>query len=170
MNALLLVMRVVHVLCGVFWAGALIFMALFLTPALRDAGPDGAKVGLGLQQRRLVDVMPLVAVLTVLSGLWLLWHLSGGFQPAFFHSGTGTAISLGAASALVALGIGLAVMRPAMVGAARIAQAAAAAAPGERDAHLAAAQRLRQRAATAGNVIAVLLAIAVVAMALARYL
>jgi hypothetical protein len=169
-NALLLVMRVVHVLCGVFWAGALIFMALFLTPAIRDAGPDGANVALGLQRRRLLDIMPLVAVVTILSGLWLLWRVSGGFQPAFFHTGTGTVISVGAAAALIALAIGLGVMRPAMTGAFRIAQAAAAAPPPERETQLAIVQRLRQRAAAAGRAVAGLLTIAVMAMALARYL
>jgi hypothetical protein len=169
-TALFLVMRVLHVLCGIFWAGALIFMALFLTPAIRDAGPDGAKVALGLQRRRLLDIMPLVAVVTILSGLWLLWRVSGGFQATFFHTGTGTAISVGATAALVALVLGLGVMRPAMTGAFRITQAAAAAPPSERDAQLATAQRLRLRAAAAGRSVAGLLTIAVMAMAIARYL
>lgn len=170
MSLLFLAMRLVHILCGVFWAGTLIFMAVFLTPALRDAGPGGAPVVLGLQRRRLLDIMPLVAGLTVLSGLWLLWRVSGGFQPAFFRTGNGRAISLGAATALLAFGIGVWVMRPAMAGAMRIAQTAAAAPPTNRDAQLAAALVLRRRAAAAGRIVAILLAITVMAMALARYL
>ena len=52
MDPVLVVLRVVHVVGGVFWAGAVLFVVHFLEPAVRDAGPDGAKVGPALQKRR----------------------------------------------------------------------------------------------------------------------
>ncbi|MEE8062460.1 MAG: hypothetical protein V3T16_11555 [Gemmatimonadales bacterium] len=165
----LLVMRVLHILLGVFWAGTLIFNAIYLQPSLRDAGPDAAKVAAGLMRRRFLDVMPLAAAVTILSGLWLYWLVSGGFQVAYMRSATGMTIGLGAVAAIVAFTIGVAIMRPAMLRAAALSQAAAQAAAPERDAQLTEAQALRARAGVAGKYVAALLVVAVVAMAIARY-
>jgi len=169
MDVLLVGARVLHVFLGVFWAGTLIFVATFLGPSVRDAGPDGAKVMAGLMRRRFLDIMPAVAVLTVLSGFYLYWRVSGGFQAEWMGSATGMTYGIGAVAALVALGLGLGILRPAMLKAATLGQSAASAAPEERDRALAAAQALRARAGSVGQVIAVFLAIAVIAMALGRY-
>jgi len=169
MHALLLTTRLFHVLFGAFWAGTLIFNALFLVPAIRDAGPDGAKVIAGLMRRRFLDVMPVVALLTILSGLWLYWHVSGGFQAAYMGSSIGMTYGAGGLASVVAFGIGAFVMRPAMLRAAALTQAAAQAAPAEREAQPAAAQALRMRGVVTGRVVAALLALAVAAMAVARY-
>jgi len=48
MDATLLLARVVHIVGGVFWVGAMIFTSAFLLPAVRDAGPEGGKVVMGL--------------------------------------------------------------------------------------------------------------------------
>lgn len=167
---LLLLMRFLHIVLGVFWAGTMVFTALFLLPSIRDAGPDGAKVGLALAKRRFMEIMPIVALVTILSGLWLYWRVSGGFQPAFMHSATGTTLGLGAASAIVAFVIGVTVVRPSMIRAAALGQSVAQAAPADRDALLAQAQALRLRAGAAGRLVALFLALTVTAMALARYL
>jgi uncharacterized membrane protein len=166
---LLLVMRVLHIFFGVFWAGTMIFTATFLLPSIRDAGPDGAKVAAGLARRRFLDIMPVVAALNILSGLWLYWRVSGGFQPSFMHSGTGMTFGMGGAAAIAAFVLGVSIVRPAMQRAAALAQSAATAPAAERDAQLATAQRLRMRAGAAGAAVAGLLALAVLAMALARY-
>lgn len=164
MDPMLVAMRLLHVGLGVFWAGALIFIALFLQPSVRDAGPDGAKVMAGIMRRRFLDIMPVVALVTILSGLWLYWRASAGFQPAYMGSPMGTTIGIGALAALAAFGIGVGVMRPAVKRAAALSQGA----PPD-DAGMAAAQALRARAATAGRIVAALLAVAVIAMAVARY-
>lgn len=157
---MLLLMRVLHIVFGVFWAGTMIFNAVFLFPAMRDAGPDGAKVAAGLMRRRFLDVVPIAALLTIGSGLWLYWLDSGGFQPAFMRSTMGMTLGLGTVAALVAFTLGIAIVRPAMLRAAALSQDPA---------QLAAAQALRMRAGRFGGVIAALLAVAVAAMAMARY-
>lgn len=169
MDPLLLVLRLFHVLLGAFWAGALIFNALFLVPSIRDAGPDGAKVVAGLLRRRFLDIMPFVAALTILSGLWLYWRMSGGLQAVYVWSGTGVTLAVGGLAAVLAFAIGVGVLRPAMLRAVSLAQAAAQAGSPAREAQLATAQALRLRAAAAGRVVALLLALAVAAMAVARY-
>jgi hypothetical protein len=170
MDPLLLLMRLLHIVLGVFWVGAVIFNAVFLAPSLRDAGPDGAKVIGGLMKRRFLDVLPVVALATILSGLWLYWHASAGFQSVYLHSPTGATFAVGGILAIIGFGIGLAVMRPSMLKAIGLTQAAANATVTERDTMLAQAQALRGRAAGAGRWVAVLLVLTAAAMAIARYL
>jgi hypothetical protein len=170
MDPILLLMRALHIGLGAFWVGAIILNAVFLGPAIRDAGPDGAKVGAALMRRRMFDVMPLVAIVSMLAGIWLYWRVSGGFQTEYMRSATGMMLGFGAAASIVGFAIGAMVMRPAMMKAAALTQAAATADPSARDANLAQAQALRMRAATTGNIVAALLIIALIAMSIARYL
>lgn len=166
----MLLMRLLHIGLGVFWAGTVVFTAIFLFPSIAEAGPDGAKVGAALMRRRFMQVMPPIAGLTILSGLYLYWRDSGGFQPSFMRSGMGVTLGIGAAAAIAAFVVGVAVMRPAMTRAGALAQNAAQAAPADRQPQLAEAQTLRQRGTRAGQVVAVLVSVTVVAMALARYM
>ena len=158
---MLLVMRVLHIATGVFWAGTLMFNAAFLIPAFRDAGPDGAKVAAALARRRFLDIMPWIAALTIVSGIWLYWFDSVGFRPPFMRSRMGISLGVGALAAVIAFILGVAVMRPAMNKAMRL---------GQDPAQQAAAQALRVRAGILGRVIAALLGIAVAGMAVARYI
>jgi uncharacterized membrane protein len=158
---MLLVMRVLHIAMGVFWAGTMMFNAAFLMPAFRDAGPDGAKVAAALARRRFLDIMPWIAALTIVSGIWLYWFDSVGFRPPFMRSRMGISLAVGALAAVIAFILGVAVMRPAMNKAMRL---------GQDPAQQAAAQALRVRAGILGRVIAALLGIAVAGMAVARYI
>lgn len=168
---LLIVARLLHVLLGVFWAGTLIFTALFLVPAIAEAGPDGAKVMAGVQRRRFMDVMPAVALLTILSGLWLYWKVSGGFDHHWMRTPTGLAYGVGGLIAIGAFGIGVGVMRPAMKKVGGLAAAAAQATePVTRERMMGDVATLRRRSAMAGKAVAVLLVIATVLMGVARYL
>ena len=169
MDILLLLGRLLHIGLGAFWAGTLIFNAVFLLPALADVGPDAAKVAAALQRRRFMTVMPIVALLTILSGFWLYWRVSGGFGSAFMGSPQGQALGAGAVASLVAYVIGLAVVRPGMARAGALGQRAAQAAAGEREALIAQATVARQRSAAGGRWVAVLLGLALALMAVARY-
>jgi hypothetical protein len=170
MDIVLLVARLVHVVLGIFWGGALIFTAVFLLPSVRDAGPDGGKVVAGLMRRRFLDVIPVVAILTVLSGFWLYWRVSLGFSHEYMKSPPAMAYGLGGAAALVALSLGLGVVRPSILRAAALAQAATAGPAAERQAGMAAADELRARAGRASRYVAGLLAVAAACMAVGRYL
>jgi hypothetical protein len=169
MDLLFLLARLLHIGLGVFWAGSLIFNAVFLLPAIRDAGPEGVKVAAGLMRRRFLDVLPVAAGLTVLSGLWLYWRISGGFAPAYLHSAAGLTYGIGGIAALIALGLGLGIIRPGMLRAAALSQVAAGLQPAERAAQLATAQAMRIRAGAAGRIVAGLLILSAGAMALGRY-
>ena len=156
--ALLLLMRLLHILSGIFWAGTMMFNTAFLFPALKDTGPDGAKVGMALTKRRFPVITPIVALVTILSGLWLFWRISGGFQESFMQSHMAKTLSFGAACAIVAFIIGVIVVRPAMVQAMALAQS-----------NPQRAQLLRVRADRVGRVVTGLVVLAAAAMAVARY-
>jgi uncharacterized membrane protein len=167
----LIVARLLHVLLGAFWTGTLIFNALFLVPAIGEAGPDGAKVMAGIIRRRFMDLMPVVALLTIVSGLWLYWRVSGGFDHHWMHTPTGLAYGAGGLLAMVAFGVGVGVMRPAMKKVGGLAAGAAQEGdPAKRERILGEVAGLRRRAAAAGRVVAALLAIATALMGVARYL
>jgi hypothetical protein len=171
MDWVIVTMRVVHVVLGVFWAGTLIFVALFLVPAVREAGPEGARVMAAIQRRRFLDVMPLVALATLLSGLWLYWRMSAGFRWGWMTTPMGSSLGIGGLSATLAFIIGVGVMRPATLQAGALARDAAEMPDGpERAARMAQVQALRGRSVRAGRVVAVLLALATALMAVARYL
>jgi uncharacterized membrane protein len=171
MNLFMVVLRLIHIGAGVFWAGGAIIVARFVIPSLQDAGPEGGKVAQALQQRGLMTALPAAAVLTILSGLILYWRVSGGYAAQWSRTPTGMALGLGAAASIVAFAVGISVMRPAMMKAGALAQTLPQLTdPGARDAGQAEIQRLRRRGARAGNWVAGLVGIAVAAMAVARYL
>jgi hypothetical protein len=171
MNGLMVVLRLVHIVSGGLWVGMMAFTVVFLTPALRDVGPDGAKVMAALQRRHVLVVVPILALATLISGMWLFSRFSGGFPLVVLHSAVGLAFGLGGAAALIAFVLGIALMRPATARAAALVEALGSAKnEQERAARTAEIQRLRGRAASVGVVVAVLLVFALGAMAVARYL
>jgi uncharacterized membrane protein len=157
MDWLMLVLRLIHIGGGALWVGMMVFMVFFLTPAIAEAGPqEGGKLMAGLQRRRIMVVMPVIALLTIGSGLWLMMRLYGG--PAnLAATRMGMALNLGATATILAFLIGIGFMRPAMM------RAMVTTDPAE-------AQRLRARGAKLGRVIAWMLLFALGAMAVARYL
>ncbi len=171
MDWALVVLRFLHVVLGAYWAGVILFTALYLEPSVRAAGPAGGQVMGQLMARGHLTMLPVVALVTILSGVDLLRRVSGGFDPAFMGSRMGIALSIGALAAIVAFIIGVSIMRPTALKVMALSQAAMQAPEGAaRDAQLAAIAPLRQRATATLRAVAVLLAVAVTTMAVARYL
>ena len=167
---MLILLRVVHIAGGVFWAGTIVFFALFLEPSVREAGPDGAKVMQALMRRKYMIVVPIVAVLTMLAGVGLLEQVSGGFHPEWMSSPTGMTLSLGAALAIVAFLYGVFFVRPAAMRMTVLMPQLMQSPEGPgREALQAEAQSLRTRLRRGGRVVAALLALTTIAMAVARY-
>ena len=161
-----LVARLLHVLLGAIWVGTVTFTSFFLMPAMMEAGPDAAKVMAGLQRRRFMDLLPLVALINILTGLWLYWRYTAGFDPTISASRPGMVFGAGGATAIVAFIIGVFVMRRSMLRAgALMARAAGITDAGERSSLIAQAQSLRARALRASRIVAVLLIITTLLMA-----
>ncbi len=170
MNGEILVLRLVHILCAVFWVGTTMFTTFFLLPALGSAGPAAGAVMAGLQRRRFMVVLPVTAVLTILSGLRLLDIASSHFQGAYFRSATGMAFATSAALALIAFVIGMSTVRPAAARAGALGARMATATDAERATLAGELDRARRRASSWGLGVVLLLILAAAGMAVARYL
>ena len=112
MEFVLLSARVVHVLLGVFWAGAVFFLMIYLEPAIREVGPDGGKVMASVQRRGFNRVLSWVGLFNLLTGMYLLWAISGGFSSGFMGSRSGMLLSTGMLAGILALGVGIHMTKP----------------------------------------------------------
>ncbi len=169
MNAEILLLRLVHILGGIFWVGSGLFNALFLIPALGKAGPAAGQVMAALQQRRMFTVLPVVAVLTILSGIRLMWIMSGG-NPAYFSSPAGRTFSMSGGAAIVSFIIGIVIARPAALRAATLGRTLATTTDATAKSALSAQLETARRRGVITNIAAVaLLVLSAAGMAVARY-
>jgi len=170
MTVVYLTARALHVLLGALWVGSVFVVVYFVSPSMAEAGPDAAKVMAGLMKRRLLNVIPIIALATIVLGLWLYWRFTGGFDPALSGSPGGMVFGAGGLIAIIAIHIGLLGMRRNTLRAIARSKAIAGMPDGaEKSQAMAAVQELRNRAATAGRITAVLLMVTVVLMALGHY-
>ena len=166
----LIILRFIHITCGIFWAGSIMYMALFVQPAVKAAGPEGAKFVQTLAKtNKLPIVMMFAALLTIIAGVLLLWKLSDGFQSVYMSSKHGIILSIGGTFAIIAFLIGFTVNKPTVAKIAKMGQAIAAqgAPPSPEQAQQLA--KLRKRLFAATNTVAVLLGLTVIAMSIVRY-
>jgi hypothetical protein len=167
MNILIVeILRLIHIGVGVFWVGGVIITGFFLLPTIKATGAVGGQFGGQLIARtRLPTVLTAAGGITVLAGLVLygMQWAGGGF------SGPAAIFAIGGLFALVALGLGSAIAKPAgdKLGALGRAIAAQGSPPtAEQNAERG---RLLDRLTSVGKLNAVLLLIAVACMAVARY-
>ncbi len=167
---LMLVLRLIHIFSGVFWAGTAFFFVSFLQPVVKASGPEGGKVMQRLALSRFPTALPAIATVAALSGLALYWFGTGGLQPRMIMTGPGLGFAFGGVAALIALAIGLTVTVPATKGVAAIAKELMASGKPPGPEQTTQIQALQIRLATGALWNAIFLALAVVGMAVARYL
>lgn len=102
MNMLMIILRVIHVLSGVFWVGFAIFNLAFLQPTIRATGAEGQKTLQYLMRKtRLMTTVYVAATLTMFTGLIQLGIISN-LQHSFINSSWGLIITLGSLSGIIA--------------------------------------------------------------------
>ena len=170
MRAEFLVLRLVHILSAITWVGSGVYTSFFLIPALSSSPAVMGQVVAGLERRRFFLVLQIVAGLTILSGLRLLWIDSAGFAGGYFASGTGRMFAISGGVAIIAAVLSFGVSRPAVIRAGAIAASLAASTDaGERERLTAQLAGLRRRGAIAGALAVGFGLIAASGMAIARY-
>jgi len=167
----MVVLRIVHILAGVFWVGSFYFTFFMLEPALTELGPDAGKLMTYLtQKRRMPMVIAFTAILTVVAGVLLYWKDSNGFDLDFVTSAPGLTFLLGGIAAIVALALGFAVSRPSAVRMGAIGQEMAASGGAGSPALMTEMQAIQKRLHRVSVIDFYLLTFALVAMATARFL
>ncbi|MDB4893614.1 MAG: hypothetical protein JWL61_5469 [Gemmatimonadetes bacterium] len=165
-----LLLRFIHIVIGVAWAGSVIFIAMFLLPAIKATGPNGGAVMSYLTQvKRMPSYLMGGVILTILSGLALFWNASAGFSTQWMSSGPGKTFAFGGAMGIIVAILGGAVNAPTAKRMGELGAEIAAGGGPPSAAQVAEMQRLQQRMTTAMRAASVLLLLALTAMAVARY-
>ena len=107
MNYEMVILRMLHIVFGVFWAGSAIFFAAILQPRLQKLGP-------AIQGPVMAALIPVMgpaligsAVITIVAGSALAIRLRWGHLDTFLSTGWGWAILLGFVVSIGAISTGI---------------------------------------------------------------
>src|SRR5262245_29680951 len=153
----IMLLRVLHIVGGAFWVGTAVFIAAFLGPSLKAAGPAGGAVMSQLTQVRRLPIWMMVAMsVTLIAGFLLYWANARTGGSAWLGSGPGRTFGLGGLLALAGGVVGMAVTAPTGRKLGTLGAAMAAAGRPATPDELATMQSLQRRMATAAALVAVL--------------
>jgi uncharacterized membrane protein len=171
MDMYLFTLRLVHILAGIFWAGGLFTLAMFILPSINSSMPEGGKV-----MQRLIAAyhfpvyMTTGGALTVLSGILMYANLSRGFSMEWIGSIHGMDLTIGGLAAIIAFLLGILVNKPRADRMGRIGREIMQAGGKPTENQVAEMTSLRMKITSMTKYMALLVLIAVIAMAAAKYM
>ena len=113
MDIIIIVLRVIHILAGIFWTGATVLQTAFLIPTVNALGAEGDKFMKYLMgKQRLPMYISLSAILCTFTGVVLYWRVSGGLQLALIFAASGLALTIGSVAGVLAWILGGAAILP----------------------------------------------------------
>jgi uncharacterized membrane protein len=167
MNYLVIALRIIHIVAGIIWVGGTLIMTFFIGPTIGATAEAGQKfVGHLMNNLKFSNRMSAAAGLTILAGFILYWIDSSGFTSAWMSSGAGRGFGIGAGFALIGFVFGLLIGRTTNAMAQLGAQFRGKPSPEQ----MSQMQSIRKQQATYSNISATALILAVIFMAIARYL
>jgi uncharacterized membrane protein len=170
-SQIMIVLRLIHIIAGVFWGGGAMAVAWFIFPAQRAIGPSGMVFMRELMMnRKFRSYMVGAAVLTILSGLAMYMRMSMVTHGEWARSRMGMVLGIGAVAAIIAAGIGTGVTGRIGKKMMELGGQIQASGGPPSDAQKAEMEMLQGKMQGAFRTVAVLLLIAIAAMASARYL
>lgn len=166
----MLVFRLLHIAAGVAWAGSAFLLVVLIQPSAAAIGPAAGPFMMELLGRRkLVSWLLSLAGTTLIAGLFLYWQDANGLSGMgeFASSTFGRVLGLGAMAAIVAFLVGLFGTRPNVRR--LLALSAQAASGGGSPEVVAQIASVQARLKVLAQLSLALIAVAVAAMATARY-
>lgn len=164
-------LRLVHIIAGIIWVGFGWFMAFMLRPAVKALGQEGQSFMRGLAKHTpLVALMPVVALLTVVSGLLLYYRISDHFNSDWMGSTAGVVLTVGSIAGIVEFVFGGIVIGPTMGKIGQIASALESQGTPPSQDQLGQLRELQARMGWAEPASSAMTFVAVVGMAAARYM
>jgi len=164
---LIWLLRIIHIVAGVFWVGGTLIMTFFIAPTIGAIGEPGQRfVGHLMNNLKFSNRMSIAAGSTILAGFILYWIDSQGFTSAWMSSGAGRGFGIGAGFALIGFVFGILIGRTTKA-MAQVGGQIQGKPSGEQMARL---QTLQRQQATYSTIAAATLILATVFMAIARYL
>jgi len=166
MNNLMIVLRLIHIIGGVFWVGTSLLFDFFIVPGLRAADVAGKKsFSQLLIKTHLGEVHGISGILTALAGVGLYWIDSQGFTSAWTHAAAGLGFGIGAIFGVFAFITGILGAIPLRTLAETSVQIQGSPTPEQNDKLQAAQVRL----GVIGRIDSIVLILALICMATARY-
>ena len=165
-----LTIRVIHILLAAIWFGAAVAMMFFVIPAIKDAKAAGGVVMAGVARRKYPVIMQAIAGMTILTGFYLYYRFTQAFDPEISGSMGGRVFGTGGIAGILALVIGASIVGRSMKKIGDImAQAGPMADGPEKAKLLASVGPLQSRAELFGNIVLLLMVVAIVAMSIGHY-
>lgn len=113
MDEYMVMLRLIHIFAGILWVGAAWFMTFVMMPAVHVIGQDGQNFMRGfLKHSRFLTMMPIVSLLTTVSGLLLYYRISDHFNSDWMHSAAGVVLTVGSIAGITEFVFGGAVIGP----------------------------------------------------------
>ena len=169
MDVLMIVLRLVHVLGGVFWVGGTFFVVSLVQPTVKATGEEGKKFMQYLgTQSNMSMYLGIAATLTLLSGLWMYGN-SFGFGSGWFATGYRATLTVGSVLGIIAWAMGYLTQARNAMKMKSIGEEIASAGGPPKPEQLLEMQALAEKMEKSGQVLAVLMALTVVAMSAAQY-
>jgi len=105
-------LRLIHIVGGMYWFGAVMAMYFFITPSVAATGNAGGEFMKYLGGKSGLSKSILrAAMLSAFAGAWLYWIDSQGFQSDWMKSSSGSVFGLGGFFGALALTFGIIVNR-----------------------------------------------------------
>jgi len=166
----LLVLRFIHIVASVCWAGGAFIFFLFIEPTAKALAPAGMQfVQFMVTKRRFSIFMVISSTLTVLSGALLLWQHASGHWLDYVKTGPGLGFTLGSIAGIVVYFIGMFGVNPRAKKLAKLGGEIQAAGGPPTPAQAAELQKLDKEMSTFDLIDVMLVALSLALMASARY-
>ena len=163
---LIWLLRIIHIVGGVFWVGGTLIMTFFIGPTIGAIGEPGQRfVGHLTNQLKFSNRMSIAAGSTVLAG-FILYALDARAGSAWLRSSFAIGLGIGAAFAVIGFVFGIMIGRTTKA----MAQLGGQIQGKPSAEQMGRLEDLRKRQATYSSIAALTLILATVFMAIARYL
>jgi uncharacterized membrane protein len=112
-QALILILRLLHIVSGAFWVGTVVTGVFFVEPTAQALDREGERFVAHLViRRRLAVILAVAAVTAIGAGAAMYWIDSSGLQLSWITTHTGLAFTAGGVAALSALAIAAIFLKP----------------------------------------------------------
>jgi uncharacterized membrane protein len=170
MDITMIVLRLFHIIAGVFWVGAALLVFFVILPFTQSTGEEGRRfLQRLLSQSRYSVYMTWAALLNVISGVLMYWFTSNGVRLTWLVSPGGMVLTIGALVGIGAFLIGMLVHGPTSNRLASLGKEIAAGGAPPTPAQAQELTALQARIARASVWSMIFMIISVIGMAVARY-
>jgi len=157
-------LRIIHIVAGVFWVGGTLIMTFFVVPTIGATAEAGQKfIGHLMGNLKFSQRMSAAAGSTILAGALLFWYRMSA--PGWAGTSVGIGFSIGALCAIVGFVFGILVGRTTKA----MAQLGAQIQGKPSDAQMTQIQTLRKQQTTYSYTASAFLILALIFMSIARY-